>query len=83
MSKRVFIKFYSMKLLLTVDLNGLVHSLQREFGQDLEINFAPMTQSEKGEASEDVSGIEKVNDRLIVLVDMERRQDLENSIRSI
>jgi len=79
----IVVKYFSARMLDTLDLNQLFQCLFDKFG-DCQIRFVPMTQQEKSKASTKVNEIEAVSERYWVFhhVDNEfvRQRVLEEAI---
>jgi hypothetical protein len=77
------IKYFSARMLVTLDTNQLFHCLFEEFGE-CQVRFIPMTPDEKTEASREVDGINAVNERYWIFHrsdgDLVRRPDVEQRI---
>jgi hypothetical protein len=63
----ILVKFFSARLLVTLDMNQLFRRLFEKLGE-CQITFVPMTPEERARASTDTNGIEAVNDRFWILL---------------
>jgi hypothetical protein len=79
----LLIKYFSARMLVTLDINQLFHFLFQQFGE-CQIRFIPMTPHEKTEASREVDGINAVNERYWVFHRSDgvlvRKSDVEQKI---
>lgn len=62
----IYIKYYSVRAYLTLDVYRLFAILFETFGES-KILIEPMSEEEKAEASEYVDGIEAIKNRFIIL----------------
>ena len=79
----VIIKYFSVRMLDTLDANQLFRCLFERFGE-CQITFAPMTPQDTAAASTEVRGIEAVSERFWIFHPAEgglvRQRDLEATI---
>ena len=80
--QKIILKYYSLKMLLTIDLSKLIEVLILKFGSSLQIDLELMDDSEKDQVTCTKSGILKVNERFWLLGqnqngDNSRLQELE------
>jgi hypothetical protein len=79
----LLIKYFSARMLLTLDMDQLFRSLLDQFGE-CQISFVPMTAQERAQASTDLNGIEAVNERFWVFhrvgAEFVRQRDIEETI---
>ena len=83
--QKILIKYYSLKMLLTVDLNTLTEYLFQEFGDSFVLEYKPMNQEEVNSVTNDESGISIVHERFWLFHegqsgDIERKKSLEELI---
>ncbi|WP_444905218.1 hypothetical protein ACJJIU_11245 [Microbulbifer sp. CnH-101-E] len=81
---QIVLKYYSLKMLLTVDLNSLVSTLVSVFGDSVRLDLSIMDEDEKYQCSNDVEGILSVNERIWLFEELKgtlhRRKDLEERV---
>jgi hypothetical protein len=77
------IKYFSARMLATLDLNQLFQCLFERFGE-CQITFVPMSPKDRARASAQIDGIEAVNERFWILHraghDLIRQTDVEETI---
>jgi len=78
---QVEIRYHSLWMLRTLDLNHLVQVLFDEYGGDVSLSCIPMTESERGEVTTNHEGIDGIQERFWIVEDGNnsqlRRTDLE------
>lgn len=78
----ILIKYHNRRMLLTIDLQSLFTTLFDAFGDEVEVRFLAMTESERLDSAEIVDGIPAIRERFWI-IEMEtkdlprRRNDLE------
>jgi hypothetical protein len=82
---KIILKYYSLKMLLTVDLNNLITVLLSVFGESIQLDLLAMNEDERLHCSSSEEGILRVNERIWVLEvrqdgSAHRREDLEQRI---
>jgi hypothetical protein len=79
----ILIKYFSARMLSTLDMNQLFRSVFETFGE-CQIEFVPMAAHERAQASTQVAAIEAVNERYWIFHRVEdqwvRQRDLEATI---
>ena len=83
MSQQVRILYYSQRLLEAIDLNHLVSILLQEYGERVNVEFAPMSAAEKASLKRFVPPVNLVERRIFIVEDggePRRRRDLEDVI---
>lgn len=75
---KIVVKYYALKLLVSMDLNYLVQRLRETFGEKLVIVFEEMSEAEKETSVEYVMQIALVRKRVMVFADGRRRKDIED-----
>lgn len=76
----MIIKYYNLKILLTIDLNKLIEMIIHEYGDSIQLELQVMTKSEKEQVSTMESGILRIIERFWIIENDQRRKDLEESI---
>jgi hypothetical protein len=79
------VSFHSIKMLLTLDLNTLTRVLLDEFGTHLNVEFRPMTDTERNGVEYKIDFITGIRTRFFLLERRPdgsemRREDLEDRI---
>jgi hypothetical protein len=78
----ILIKYFSAKMLGTLDINQLFRCLFDKFGE-CPISFVPMTLQERAKTSTEVDGIEAINERYWIFHraddDFVRQRDIEET----
>lgn len=85
---RFVVRYFNRRMLMTLDLNQLVHELLECRGDRVSVEFAPMTADEQDACStrnEDIAGLTAINTRFWLLETDDanqpiRRPDLEARI---
>jgi hypothetical protein len=82
---KIIVKYYSKKMLLTIDLSNLVEVLISVFGESIQLDLLVMNEEERLQCSSSEEGIIRVNDRIQVFEVQQdgstnRREDLEQRI---
>lgn len=80
---KVLIKYYSFKLLCTVDLNYAVSHLGAKDGNSVFLEIKEMDDAEKAAAVESRSGVDLVRTRVSVFVDGARQTKLEKTFNRL
>ena len=82
----ILVKYFSARMLVTLDLNQLFGSLFDKFGES-EVRFILMTLQERNGVSTKVKGVEAVNERYWIFhqvnSDLVRQRDLEDAVISL
>jgi hypothetical protein len=80
----IVLRYYSLKMLQTVDLNNLIAVLVSVFGESMQLDLLAMNDDEKQQCSKLEEGILRVNERIWVFEvrpdGRHRRKDLEQKI---
>ena len=63
----VVVKYYSQRMLETVDVQVLIRVILDSFGQESAITFSPTDENEKGRSSQMIGEILAIEDRFLVL----------------
>jgi hypothetical protein len=81
---RVVVKYYSRRMLLTVDLGALLNTLFDTYGGDVTVEFMAMSELERRASTEESAPVPIVRDRFQVFdigeaSGMQRRPDVEQA----
>lgn len=84
---KIVIKYHSLKMLLTLDLNRLIMVLIKKYGNDININIIVMNNEERAISSDITNGITLINERFWILEtykngDIIRKKEIEQKIIS-
>jgi hypothetical protein len=81
---RVVVKYYSRRMLLTVDLGALLNTLFNTYGDDVTVEFMAMSELERRASTEESAPVPIVRDRFQVFeigeaTGTRRRPDVEQA----
>lgn len=81
---RVVVKYYSRRMLLTVDLSALLNTLFDAFGDEVSVEFMAMNELERRASTEETAPVPVVRDRFQVFdigaeTGTRRRPDVEQA----
>lgn len=86
-NESIVVKYYSPKMLLTVDFEFLMGTLFAEFGSNLSVLFEPMSPQEMAEGAENIGGVDCVRERVHILRndsgELRRLSEIENEISKV
>ncbi len=80
----IVIKYFNLKMLLTLDVNKMVEVLINEYGSDLTVEFKHMSNQEQAQSSKVIHTFTAVRERFQVFENKDseliRKPDLEHKI---
>jgi hypothetical protein len=78
---KITIKYFDIKLLLTIDVNALLRDCAVTLGERISVIFEEMTPEEKMAAVGDIGDVSVIKDRVMIFAGSDRRADIEQRIR--
>jgi hypothetical protein len=78
---KIYIKYFNIKQLLTIDVNALLRDCAVTLGERISVTFEEMTPEEQEAAVGDMGGVSVIKDRVLIFTGSDRRADIEQRIR--